>query len=290
MRSIILCGAVLVGALGFAPVVALADDQQQTAAQIDAAVAAQGAAPVASNSAVSVPATGSAPVTAGEPGSAALAVGMPASGAAAQIGPTTIFDSTAEASSVAVQPTDGGLRVLVHLDAASAPERYPFTLGGDVVRMQQDLDGAISAYAVDGRRVTHIAAPWARDASGRDVPAFYEIDGNTLVLVVKHQGGDWTYGITADPLFDDIIDAVVSAGKSVFETAKKLAKKYAVPVCAAKAIVDAYNKLKDARLPPPGPELEKFVRRVLSRELVGCVPEAGQYAQILYDWVLGEEP
>jgi len=138
--------------------------------------------------------------------------------------------------------------------------------------------------------VTHIAAPWARDASGRDVPTFYQIDGTTLVLLVEHRGGDWAYGITADPLFDGIVDAIVKAGKSVLSTAKALAKKFAIPVGAGKAIVESYKKIQDGKLPPPGPDQEKYVKQVLSRELVGCVPVAGQYLEILYDLLPGEDP
>lgn len=171
MRLIMLCGA-LAAAFAFAPAVALAGDADRTAAQIDAAIATEGAPPASSDALVPVPSADAAPAT-GNSEAATLAVALPANGAADTVGPTQLFAGTAEGASVAVQPTDSGLRVLVHLDDAGAPERYPFTLGGDVARMQRDLDGSVSAYDINGQQITHIAAPWARDARGRDVPTFY---------------------------------------------------------------------------------------------------------------------
>jgi len=72
--------------------------------------------------------------------------------------------------------------------------------------------------------VTHIAPAWARDANGRDVPTFYEIEETTLVQVVKHRGGDWAYGITADPSVWKVVKCAAAVtwvvGTSIFAVAK----------------------------------------------------------------------
>lgn len=251
-------------------------------------MAAEAAEPVARNPDVSIPSTGTGTVIAGDPLSSHVSVRLPAAEKVGQRGSTRLFDGSEPATTVAVQTTEQGLRALVHLESADAPERYPFTLGGDVVRMQQNPDGSVSAYDADDRRVTRIAPSWARDAEGRDVPTSYEIYGTTLVLVVKHHGGNWAYGITADPFLDDIIDL----GKSLFQRVKDVAKRFAVPVCVAKGVVDTVNDVQDLdRVPLPGTEKgDRLVRKILLRNLAGCVPEVGQYVQIVYDLLFGEEP
>lgn len=68
-----------------------------------------------------------------------------------------------------------------------------------MAHLEQQPDGSVNAYDSESEPVARIASAWARDANGRDVPTFYEIEGTTLVQVVRHHGGDWAYGITADP-------------------------------------------------------------------------------------------
>ena len=45
-----------------------------------------------------------------------------------------------------------------------------------------------------------IAAPWAKDANGKNIPTSYEISGTMLTQKVDHaQGDDVTYPVVADP-------------------------------------------------------------------------------------------
>lgn len=61
-------------------------------------------------------------------------------------------------------------------------------------------DGSVSVINADPSLPdAAIAPPWAHDAAGKAVPTHYEIDGTTLVQVVEHKGGNYSYGITADP-------------------------------------------------------------------------------------------
>lgn len=220
----ILAGVLAAGALAVAPGVALADKTDQTAAQINKAVAAENAAPAARNPDVSIPSTGTGVITLGGSGAGEIAVDLPAKGAADQAGKTTVFDGAAPGAQVGVQPTAHGVRVLVHIDSAEAPERYPFAMSGDIAHLKQEADGSVSGYDADGQLVTHIAPAWARDANGRDVPTLYEIEGTTLVQVVKHRGGDWAYGITADPDWWKVAKCVMAVtwvlGTSIFVVAK----------------------------------------------------------------------
>ena len=203
----VLGGFVAAGALALTPGAALADATDTTVKQLNKAVAAEGTAPAAPNPDVSIPSNGTGLVTLGGPEISGevvidrpeVTVDLPARGAAEQTGSTAVFNSTVPGADIAVQPTAKGVRALVAIDSAEASERYPVTLRGDVARLESQADGSVRAYDADGELIATIAPAWARDRNGRDVPTFYEIEGTTLVQVVKHRGGGFAYGITADP-------------------------------------------------------------------------------------------
>ena len=106
------------------------------------------------------------------------------------------------------------IRASTIISDASQTERFEYDFGGGVtVEVQQD--GGAIAYTTEeitapdtggttpGEKIiADVAAPWARDAAGVDVPTRYEASGSTLVQVVEHRGGDHAYPIVADPTFD----------------------------------------------------------------------------------------
>lgn len=212
-------GLLAAGAVVLAPSSALADETGVTAAQVNKAVAAEGAAPAVSDPDASIQSTSAgfgAPSFGAPANSAAqeVLVELPTRGVPDRAGQTTVIDGTAPATKIAVQPTENGVRALIQIESGSAPERYRFKVRGGVVHLEQHGDGSISGYTADGRLATRVAPAWARDAKGREVPTFYEVHGTTIVQVVKHRGLGWTYGITADPSFD-IFDAFVITGAVV---------------------------------------------------------------------------
>jgi hypothetical protein len=60
-----------------------------------------------------------------------------------------------------------------------------------------NADGGVTAASATGLPVFTVAAPWAKDANGADVPTYYRLEGTTIVQVVSHQAA--TYPVTADP-------------------------------------------------------------------------------------------
>ncbi|WP_219505322.1 hypothetical protein [Nonomuraea ceibae] len=102
---------------------------------------------------------------------------------------------------IAIQLVPGGVRTLINIDSVTAPERYEFRLQGDIARLIRNADGSVAAYDRKNNLIGGFAKPWARDALGRAVPTRYETLGTTLVQVVEHRSGTYTYGITADPLW-----------------------------------------------------------------------------------------
>lgn len=109
-----------------------------------------------------------------------------------------------DGTSVVIQSTETGLRALIHIPDESAPERYEFELGGDVVELVETVDGGVVALDAEGEFVAVAPAPWAVDANGQKVPTHFEIDGTTLFQVVKHQGAGFEYGIVADPWWNPL--------------------------------------------------------------------------------------
>jgi hypothetical protein len=193
-----IAGVLVAGALVLAPGVALADDTNQTATAINKAVAAEGTAPVAANDAVSVPEQGSQPLAMDTAG-AEITLKLPAEGRGERVGATTVYDGSRDGSQIAVQPVTNGMRALVQIDDPSAPSKYRFAVGGDVSRLELLGDGGAAGYNAQGEQITTIDAPWARDANGKNVPTRYEVDGLNLIQVVDHRGGNYAYGIVADP-------------------------------------------------------------------------------------------
>ena len=129
-----------------------------------------------------------------------LAMKAPTSGGGTVTGEGAVFDAPGGEAAVVVQTTSaGGLRALVDIDSAAAPERYAFQLGGDVASLQLDATGGVTAMDSKGVRIAYAAAPWAVDAAGARVPTHFEVHGNTLYEVVLHRSQGFKYGIVADP-------------------------------------------------------------------------------------------
>lgn len=127
----------------------------------------------------------------------------------------TIFRGANSQSSLTLESTDESLRSLIAIDNAFAPERWSFTIGGDVTKLALLPDGGVIALDSAGGVVAGAPAPWAVDAKGKAIPTHYEIKGTTLTQVVKHRPTLKTlrtptaYPVVADPSFDMNIEAAL---------------------------------------------------------------------------------
>lgn len=127
-----------------------------------------------------------------------LAMSIPATGDGEATSEGVVFD--APNANVVVQSTEeGGLRAVISIDSAFAPERYAFQIGGDVASLELDATGGAVALNPMGVPIAYAPAPWAADAAGASVPTHYEIKGDTLYQVIEHHAGRYQYGIAADP-------------------------------------------------------------------------------------------
>lgn len=108
-------------------------------------------------------------------------------------------------SQIVFQQTDeGSHRASIYIGSPSDPERYEFEVIGAHSLIAQE-DGSLLAADENNVILGQIAAPWAKDAQGKDVPTHFEVEGTKVFQVVEHRSGDYAYGIVADPSFlDDV--------------------------------------------------------------------------------------
>jgi hypothetical protein len=128
-------------------------------------------------------------------------LGNPSSGRAASLrGGAVAHDNGDGSVSVPIPKEDGSLQIVTVVENAAAPTEY--TYGLDLPKgttIEETDDGALGFVAADGSFLGGIAAPWAVDAEGTEVPTRYVVSGTDIVQVVDHASGDYVYPIVADP-------------------------------------------------------------------------------------------
>lgn len=114
-------------------------------------------------------------------------------------------------SSTSVLPyDDGSVQLVTTIEDVSAPIEYAYDLDvPDGATFEFLEGGAVVILDKEGKFFAGVAAPWAKDARGGDVPTHYEVRESTLVQVVEHRKADVSYPVTADPwLGRDLISRV----------------------------------------------------------------------------------
>jgi len=225
-QAIAFIGAVGIALTGATVAVAATDDTDATAAAVSEAAggadAVVDAAPADSGQLVAEVTAGTVSVDT-EPGGAAtitstegeeISIGLPlevetAAGEEAADG--SIVFKGLDSTDVVVQVLDDGTRMSTVIRDRQAPTRFSYPLS-EGIEPFIEADGSVSLLKQitvtdpeSGQELTGtmlagtIAAPWARDAAGRDLRTWYEVDGSVLTQVVKHRVGGVTYPVVADP-------------------------------------------------------------------------------------------
>lgn len=99
------------------------------------------------------------------------------------------------------QPLPSGVETFAQIRSVDAPEemRMSFNLptGTSMRRGTGDQDGL--EIVKDSKVVGHVTRPTAVDAQQKPVPVTYRLEGDDLVMTVKHQSGDYAMPIMVDP-------------------------------------------------------------------------------------------
>ncbi|MCI2266671.1 hypothetical protein [Sediminivirga luteola] len=98
-------------------------------------------------------------------------------------------------TTVTVARSDGAVQALASFADEAASTEVIFEIAGE---LSWTKEGLVEVVEQSGESYT-IAVPWAKDASGRDVPTHYEIRGGDLVQIVDHLSGEFDYPVVADP-------------------------------------------------------------------------------------------
>lgn len=114
------------------------------------------------------------------------------------------LEGSPSSSSASVEPfvlAGGSALLAVRLDDANAPERFEFTLDVPLDAVVEIMDsGGVYVGTASNELLSVIAEPWARDAEGREIPTWFELDGHTLIQHINHAlVADITWPILADP-------------------------------------------------------------------------------------------
>ena len=114
----------------------------------------------------------------------------------------TVVYSTDESTSLAVQPTATGVRLLSVLQDSSAPSSFDYDLDiPDGATLALATDGGATITDAAGLEIAAVKTPWATDSNGLAVPTHYEIDAGKITQFVGHKSGNFAYPIVADPDF-----------------------------------------------------------------------------------------
>lgn len=121
-----------------------------------------------------------------------------------------VYDNNNGSTTVPVIRERGTVQITTVIENAHAPKRYDYPLQlttGQALHVNED--GSVIAAGEARSPSVYVAAPWAKDADGNDVPTHYEVMGNTLTQVV-----DFT-ATTAFPVVADPTASVLWWGEAV---------------------------------------------------------------------------
>ncbi|WP_237224266.1 hypothetical protein [Rothia nasisuis] len=111
------------------------------------------------------------------------------------------LDSSANPEDYLVnEKEDGSVQIIFSIDSSSSSSRYEFPIDADYSDIKIFDDGSAIATDSKGEFVFGIASPWAHDATGQQVPTWFEISHEGIVQVVDHTSGEFNIPYHSRPL------------------------------------------------------------------------------------------
>lgn len=116
-----------------------------------------------------------------------------------------VYTSEDEEFATYVKPTPGGAQVIYATSDRTYLDDFEVTLplAADAT-LQPAMQNGFYVYLEDSTAI-YLRAPWARDASGRELDSHYELEGN-LIRQVVDAPNDVVFPVVADPAWDYTFD------------------------------------------------------------------------------------
>lgn len=131
-----------------------------------------------------------------------LEVELPGNGDDAEVtddGSVVYEDAVTDTDIVVQAQDDGGVRMIAVIDGADAPDQFSFEVDATPSTvMMVGGDGSVGIVDTEIGSVSVLPAPWAYDAEGNEVPSWYTIVNDAVVLNVDHSSVA-AYPVVADP-------------------------------------------------------------------------------------------
>lgn len=118
------------------------------------------------------------------------------------------YDNRNGSVTVPVVLKDGSVQMNTVIQNAAAPSSYSYAITvptGGSLRLEKD--GSVSILDSNASWKAGIAAPWAKDSKGANLPTYYTVSATTLTQTVDLSVKNITFPVVADPwLGIDLID------------------------------------------------------------------------------------
>lgn len=117
-----------------------------------------------------------------------------------EAGPVAVFDHGNGSSSIPLTRADSSVQLTTVIEGPQAPTEYAYPVdvaGGGTLVLHPE--GMVEIRDAHGEFAGAVAKPWARDATGAEVPTSYRVEGDTLIQTVDHAAAGVAYPVVADP-------------------------------------------------------------------------------------------
>ncbi len=106
----------------------------------------------------------------------------------------------ADGTDYVAQVVEGGIRMSSVIESPAGAHEFSYSLASDSPKLSlaRLANGAVAVSDGAGRMVGFVAAPWAKDANGKEVATRYAVSGRTIVQTVDVSAST-AFPVVADP-------------------------------------------------------------------------------------------
>ena len=191
---------------------------------------------------ITAPVDADLPITAPTADGKEVSVGLPVTDAAASVtqGGSALYAAEGSPVEVTVQALDtsnnsevaASVRTTLTILDATSPTSFTFPIdlpAGTALERQED--GTVVAVSSNGQAIGSFAAPWAVDATGKEIPTRYEVRNGSLIQHVDHTAA--AYPVVADPVW--LVPVAVVGTRVILQITVRAISKQAAKKAASKA-------------------------------------------------------